>query len=123
MTANIAIDQGRDVYAVPGSIYAPTSAGTNFLLSRGAAPAISANEIIESIGFVVGGTTAIPAKPTETDSKEVRELLPLLSRQPTHIDELARKAGLTAQEIAVALSELELSGRIHQIGGMYYILV
>lgn len=123
MTANLAIDQGRDVYAVPGPIYAPTSAGTNFLLSRGAFPAISAEEIIESLGFVVGGTTAIPAKRQETDSKEVSAILPFLSRQPIHIDELSRRAGLTTQEIATALSELEVTGRIHQIGGMYYILV
>jgi DNA processing protein len=123
MTANLATDQGRDVYAVPGPIYSPTSAGTNFLLSRGASPAISAEEIIESLGFIVGGTTAIPAKRQEFDSKEVNAILPLLSRQPIHIDELGRRAGLTAQEIATALCELEIAGRIHQIGGMYYILV
>ncbi len=100
ITADLALEEGREVYAVPGEITSPLSAGTNALLKLGAAPLTSAADL--GIESVVPETTS-----------------PLLELLPATADELVRRTGRDAADIARELVELELSGRVVARDGVY----
>jgi DNA processing protein len=105
ITADFALEEGREVFAVPGEITSSLSAGTNALLRLGATPLTSAADVLETFGIE-------PAQRTE-------ESHPLLDLLPASVDELVRSSGLSAAEIAVTLAELELSGLAAEGDGIY----
>jgi DNA processing protein len=105
ITADLALEEGREVFAVPGEITSSLSAGTNALLKLGAAPLTSAADVFASFG--------IESEPVQEASSPLLELL------PASADELVRKTGLGADEIARALVELELEGRVSMSEGVY----
>jgi DNA processing protein len=105
ITADLALEEGREVFAVPGEITSSLSAGTNTLLKLGAAPLTSAADVLASFG--------IEPEPAQGESSPLLELL------PASADELVRKTGLGADEIARTLVELELEGRVVMRDGMY----
>jgi DNA processing protein len=105
ITADLALEEGREVFAVPGEITSSLSAGTNTLLKLGAAPLTSASDVLASFGI------ELEAGPDETS--------PLLELLPASADEIVRKTGLGADEVARALVELELEGRVVVRDGMY----
>jgi DNA processing protein len=126
ITARLAGEQGRDVFAVPGSPTDPRAGGTNRLLKQGAMIVTSAEDVIEQlkpmldlIPPAVARETAIvvPEAPSET-SDELRErLAALLGPAPVALDDLVREAGARPGDVQVALLELELAGRIERHGG------
>jgi DNA processing protein len=105
ITADFALDDGREVFAVPGEITSSLSAGTNALLRLGATPLTSAADVLETLGL---DTAPKPAKRH-----------PLLDLLPATADELVRATGRTPAEIAVQLAELELSGLAAEGDGTY----
>ena len=105
ITADLALEEGREVFAVPGEITSSLSAGTNALLKLGCAPLTSAADVLASFG--------IEPEPAQGESSPLLELL------PASADELVRKTGLGADEIARTLVELELEGRVVVCDGMY----
>jgi DNA processing protein len=105
ITADLALEEGREVFAVPGEITSSLSAGTNALLKLGAAPLTSSTEVLASFG--------IEPEPTQGDRSPLLELL------PASADELVRRTGLAADEIARALVELELAGLVSASEGLY----
>ena len=105
ITADLALEEGREVFAVPGEITSALSAGTNTLLKLGAAPLTSAADVLASFGIELD-----PAPGAHS---------PLLELLPASADELVRKTGLDADEIARALVELELEGRVAVCDGVY----
>jgi DNA processing protein len=105
ITTDLAMEEGREVFAVPGEITSSLSAGTNALLKLGCAPLTGAADVLASFG--------IEPKP------ERGEASPLLELLPASADELVRQTGLGADEIARALVELELEGRVVVRDGMY----
>ena len=105
ITADFALEEGREVFAVPGEITSALSAGTNALLRLGATPLTSAADVLESLG--------LDAEPRNATTHPVLELLPATA------DELVRKTRLAPGEIAVALAELELSGLVFEGDGVY----
>ena len=120
ITANAAAEQGRDVFAVPGSILSPLSAGPNQLLKEGAKVVTSAADILEELHLTAvveqrAAREQLPSDPTEA------ALLGLLSHEPTHVDELTRAAGLPTAAVTSALTMLELKGLARQLGGMLYV--
>lgn len=122
ITADFAAEQGREVFAVPGSIYAPQSKGPNCLIQNGARPLLNAAEILEMLNLnqVVeqrAARKALPADPLEA------QLLNLLSQQPVHIDELGLMAELPISQISSTLAIMELKGMVRQVGGMNYVAV
>lgn len=121
ITARAALDQNREVFAVPGPINSLTSVGTNNLIKMGAHPTTGVADILDILEVSHVQEKAIP-KP-KPDSKEEAAILDLLSKTPIHIDELIRETQLNSQKIASTLSLMEMKGRARQIGGMYYILV
>jgi DNA processing protein len=105
ITADLALEEGREVFAVPGEITSALSAGTNALLRLGAAPLTSAADVLASFG--------LEPEPAESGQSPLLELL------PASADEIVRKTGLGADEVARALVELELEGRVLMRDGVY----
>ena len=105
ITADLALEEGREVFAVPGEITSSLSEGTNALLKLGASPLTGAADVLASFG--------IEPEPRETERSPLLELL------PASADELVRRTGLGANEIAGTLVELEIDGRIAVQQGIY----
>jgi DNA processing protein len=105
ITADLALEEGREVFAVPGEITSSLSAGTNALLKLGAAPLTGAADVLASFG--------IDPEPAQCEGSPLLELL------PASADEIVRRTGLRADEVARALVELELEGRVVVRDGMY----
>jgi DNA processing protein len=105
ITADFALEEGREVFAVPGEITSALSGGTNALLRFGATPLTSAADVLESYGIEVEPATA--------------QKHPLLELLPATADELARTTGRAPGEIAAILTELELNGVAAEGDGVY----
>jgi DNA processing protein len=110
ITADFALDEGREVLAVPGEITAALSAGTNALLRLGATPATSAQDVLEPFGLTMP-ERAPP--PLEGAAGHVLEAL------PGSADDVARATGLSAAAVAAALAELELAGIVAEGAGTW----
>jgi DNA processing protein len=105
ITADFALEEGREVLAVPGEITSALSAGTNALLRLGATPLTRAADVLEAFGL-------------EPERRELPDS-PLLELLPASIDLLVRATGRTAMEIAAELAELELAGAVSESEGVY----
>lgn len=113
ITADFALEQGRDVMAVPGEITSATSAGANGLLRQGAAPVTRVADVLEALGLEV----APPRSATPTG--EAALVLDALTRGPQDVDGLARETGLSAGVVASLLAALELDGHVSGDDGVY----
>ena len=120
ITAEFAVEQGREVFAVPGSILTPQSEGTNKLIEQGARPLLKMKEIIEVLKL-----EQIPEKQTTRKINPInpseKRLLDFLSHEPVHVDELSNLAGLPISEVSATLTMMELKGLVSQVGGMNYV--
>jgi DNA processing protein len=110
ITADFALEEGREVFAVPGEITSRLSDGTNALLRLGATPLTSAADVLDSLG-VAQPERAVPQLSDEAAS--------LLERLPASADELVRSSGRPAGVVAAALAELELAGLAAEGEGIY----
>lgn len=113
ITARLASEQGRDVFAIPGSIHAPQSKGCHALIKLGAKLVESAQDILEELG----GPLAMPSADTPGDGPE---LLDHLGFDPVDLDTLVARSGLTMAELSAMLLTLELEGRISALPGGQY---
>jgi DNA processing protein len=114
ITADFALDEGRDVFAVPGEITASLSAGTNALLKLGAIPLTSSDDVLDVLGV------ERPAASEAVDvSPEAAKLLELVRDAPAGADELTARGVLEAGVVSVALTELELAGLVAAADGVY----
>ncbi|MFA4833670.1 MAG: DNA-processing protein DprA [Patescibacteria group bacterium] len=121
ITASYALEQNREVFAVPGSIYSPASAGPNKLIKEGAKVVTSASDIIETLNLTQA-TAYISAKIIMPEGENEKKIISLLSFEPIHIDELVRASGLDTATANSTLVIMEMKGMIKNLGGMYYIL-
>lgn len=122
ITANLAIDSNREVFAVPGSIFSPQSAGTNELIKKGAKIVTSVKDILEELNLSEDSETA-GVLPKIPETKEEEILLKILSADPLHIDNISKLAKLETATVASALSMMEIKGWIKNIGGQNYIIL
>lgn len=114
-TANFALEQNRQVYAVPGPIYSTLSAGPNRLLKMGAKAVTCAQDILEDFG--IEEKISAPAVAENDDEKLIFEIL---KPCPKHVDEIAREAKEPVYEISQILSLMEIKGKLKHLGGMVY---
>jgi DNA processing protein len=130
ITARLAAEQGREVFAVPGSIHSAKSSGVHNLLKQGAKLVATVDDIIEEFprlrlnGNVQDAhlpgekrtafTQSLPMTPEESD------VFQFLEPYPVHIDELSQKTGKAAGPLAGILLNLELKGIVHQMPGKYF---
>ena len=125
ITANSALNQGREVFAVPGGIFSQASAGVNKLIQDGAHPVTSTRDILECLNIHVipqNEETRTQLKTLSPDSPEERALLKYLSLEACHIDELTRQSELEANVVSSTLTMMELKGMVKHVGSMHYVL-
>jgi DNA processing protein len=113
ITADFALEEGREVFAVPGEITSSLSAGTNALLRLGATPLTSAQDVLESYGLSAAATVAPEL------SETAARVLERVREGAVGADALARATRLAAGAVAVALTELELAGVVREEDGVY----
>ena len=114
ITADFALELGRDVFAVPGEITSSLSAGTNDLLRQGAAPLTGIQDLLDALGIEPESRT-----PRAELSEGASAVLGLLADGACAADELTRATGRGSAEVAAALVELELAGLAAQADGVY----
>ena len=120
ITARMAAEQGREVFAVPGSIFSAGSEGTHRLIQYGAKLVHDVNDILEELPGHLRATQTPPEEP----ESPLREVLALLSRdEGTHVDSLAARAKQTSAAVAESLLQLELAGWIRALPGARYVRI
>jgi DNA processing protein len=145
ITANLALEQNREVFAVPGNIFSPASSGTNSLIKLSGAKLVSSHaDILEELNlFYVGAgpsTSSFDRLRTESGRTDVEvgtepirmtavfpvdagdaKLLQFVTYDPIHIDEIVRASGMGTSQVSGGLAIMELKGRVRQVGGMHYV--
>ncbi|HUU25267.1 MAG TPA: DNA-processing protein DprA [Methyloceanibacter sp.] len=128
ITARLAGEQGREVFAVPGSPLDPRAAGTNNLLKQGATLVTDVSDILDTLAPILGRPTAAPIELASSDETLTPAPLPdigqterdrvieALGPSPVDIDELIRATGLAARKVHIVLLELDLAGRLQRHG-------
>jgi DNA processing protein len=128
ITARLAGEQGREVFAVPGSPLDPRAAGTNNLLKQGACLVTSSRDIVEALAPILGRPHPAPSGLASCDEGKSPAPLPDIGRSereivvgalgpsPVDIDELIRTTGLATRTVQIVLLELDLAGRLQRHG-------
>jgi DNA processing protein len=126
ITAGTALDQGREVMAVPGSILSPVSVGTNRLIRDGAAPVLEPADLLHHFpevepthpneSFLAPATRALP----DTLTPDERHLADLVGREAVHPDQLASRYNKPVGEVLALLSALEIAGVVEQCPGQLF---
>lgn len=128
ITARLASEQGREVFAVPGSIHNPTARGCHRLIRNGAKLVETSDDIIEELPAMLGGVhesvrqnigDTAPVQASERDP-EYQRLLELMGWDPVTADVLVNRGGLTPEEVSSMLLILELEGRVEPLAGGLY---
>jgi DNA processing protein len=122
ITAQFAIDQGREVFAVPGNILAPQSKGTNRLIAQGARPLLSVRDLLDVLNLTRVTEQRLVRKVLPADETESK-LMSVLTHEPLHMDEIRNQTGLPIERVSATLVMMELKGLVRQVGGMNYIAV
>ncbi len=122
ITTDFAAEQGRDVFAVPGSILSPNSAGPNELLKEGARPVTCAEDILEELNLVRQEAQAETRRALPENDDE-RAVLRMLGDGPTHVNDLSQSSGLPVAALGSLLMMLELKGMVRQLGVGQYVRV
>jgi DNA processing protein len=121
ITAQCALDNNRELFAVPQNITSLTSIGVNNLIKNGAHPVTSADDILNVLNLqdvkkFVDNQKIIPASPTE------EKLLAHLSREPIHVDALTKLSTLDSPTVNATLTIMEMTGKVRDLGGKMYVL-
>ena len=119
ITADFAVEQGRDVFAVPGNILSPSSKGTNRLIQKGAYALVSPQDVLDVLELsqvedYQAARKALPADTTEA------KILQSMDYEPVHVDEICNEVGLAVEKVTAALTMMELKGLVQHVGGMRY---
>jgi DNA processing protein len=122
ITTNFALEQGREVFAVPGNIISSSSKGTNRLIQQGAHPLVDPEEILETLELRLiseqrQARTVLPSDATEA------LLYDTLSHEPMHVDEIRAHTDLPIEKVTSTLAMMELKGLVRQASGMRYFVV
>ena len=121
ITAHCAVEQNREVFAVPGSVFSPASKGTNNLIQEGAKLARNCADILEELNLTMAARQLEMKELYPTTDTE-SQLLRCLSKEATHIDDICRHSGLPITAVSSTLAMLEIKGLAKQVGSMNYVL-
>ncbi len=124
ITAKLALEQGREVFAVPGNVGTPTSTGTNRLIKAGATLVETADDVLEQVVGQVGQAVqrfAVVPSPAVDLTADERRVFDLLSWEPAHVDELTVRSSVAPDRLAEVLLGLELKGVAKQVPGQRYV--
>lgn len=121
ITARHALEQNREVFALPGPIYSQTSAGPNNLIKMGAKLVSSTQDILEELNLK-NLTEQIQIRQILPDNEEEAKVLNALSDEPTHIDKIVNDTKLDTATVNATLSLMEMKGKIRNLGGMNYVI-
>ncbi len=119
-TVRHALDQDREVMAVPGSIFSPASREANRLIQQGAKMVLDYTDILEELNFSALGQQ-IELLPILPQNDEEAQLLRYITFEPLHIDDIQRTSGLPVASVSSSLAMMEIKGLVRQVGGMSYI--
>lgn len=119
ITVDFAADQGRDVFAVPGSVLSPASAGCNRILRDGARPVRSADDVLEDLRLGEA-PQQLPLESVAALDEESRRVLSTLTGEALHIDEIGEVAAIPIASLSALLMTLELQGFVRNVGAQYY---
>ncbi len=122
ITAEFAMEQGRDVFAVPGSVYSPQSKGPNQLIRNGAHPLLQFDQLLEALDLEFmhhqkSARTSLPQDALQA------KLFGLLTPEPMHVNEIGSLAEMPIDKVSSALALMELKGLVRQVGGMNYVAI
>jgi DNA processing protein len=122
ITARLAGEQGREVFAIPGSIHSPLAKGCHQLIKQGAKLVESAEDVLEELGW--RSKPAVVADASQaSDERPHGVLLAQLGFEPCTVDTLVERTGLTAEKLSSILLELELAGLVASLpGGLYQVI-
>jgi DNA processing protein len=123
ITAKMALESNREVFAVPGSIFSPTSIGTNSLIKSGAKMVTCVQDILEEFNLSQSLEETKQATLKLPENKEEEILLTILSDVPLHIDNIAKLSELSVSTISATLLMMEIKGWVKNLGGQNYILL
>jgi len=116
ITARLAAEQGREVFAIPGSIHSPLSRGCHRLIRQGAKLVETAEDILEELhalaGFIARPSTEVLVRPAADADPQELQLLELMGHDPVEVDVLIEKSGLTAGAVSSMLLTMELRGLV-----------
>ena len=121
ITANLALEQNREVFAIPGSVLSPMSRGTNHLIQEGAKLVRNYTDILEELNLTAVAHQ-IEMKEILPASEAESLLLKRLGAEPVHIDEVCRISGLPIATVSSTLAMMELKGMVKQVETMNYVL-
>jgi DNA processing protein len=119
ITSDFALEQGREVFAVPGNILSPVSKGTNRLIQKGAYALVSPQDVLDVLDLsqvqeFKEARQALPADTTEA------KILQSMDYEPVHVDEICNAVGMAVEKVTAALTMMELKGLVQHVGGMRY---
>ena len=123
ITAGLAVEQGREVFAVPGDVTNPRNRGCHRLIKDGACLAETAEDVVEGLGILLEAVPAREEAPrpqvdlTDDEAKIVRAL----SFQPRHVDQVIRDSGLLAAQVTASLMMLEVKGLVRRFPGSMFV--
>ncbi len=121
ITTDYALEQGREVFAVPGSILRKSGSGPNYLIQNGAKLVMCVKDILEELNLTMVAQQ-VETRAIIPDNEVEASLLKHLTTEPTHIDELGQATGLPASDLASTLTMMELKGMVRQVGAMNYVI-
>lgn len=118
ITARLAAEQGREVFAIPGSIHSPQSRGCHKLIKQGAKLVETAQDVLEELRWNTPSTISVSS--ADGDQNPPDEVLSAMGFDPCSLDEIAERIRLTADTLSVMLLRLELDGRVASLPGGRY---
>ena len=122
-TVRHALEQNREVFCVPGSIFSPVSRGTNALIQEGAKLVLNYKDVLEELNLTVISQQIEMREILQPQGDDESALLNHIAQEPMHIDDIRRQSGLPITVVSSTLAMMELKGLIKQVGGMHYIRI